>query len=152
MYCLLHLHLILFSFYIGFQALKELNKPKRPKGPYIYFVLEYYGKDKIKYDTFTEFLKQSKTIWENLPESEKQKFNDMYLDDKKRYELEMELWETKMISEGRLNLVRQQTLATTTKPTRAITKPPTNLIKDKSPKSANSKSTTKSKRSYDNSE
>ncbi|GJQ72180.1 hypothetical protein Trydic_g3272 [Trypoxylus dichotomus] len=60
------------------KALKELNKPKRPK------------------------------------------------DDKKRYELEMEEWETKMINDGKLDLVRTNTRIISTTPRRII-KPKLNL-------------------------
>lgn len=139
--------------------MKELNKPKRPKGPYLYFVLDYYAKDKSKYNSYTEFLKQSKAIWESLSETEKQKYQDMFLDDKKRYELEMDEWEAKMVSEGRIDVVRHDTLAASSKPKRIIHPKPSEMsMKEKSSKhSASTKpkkptSTTSSKNHPPNSE
>lgn len=67
----------------------------------------------------------------------------MYLDDKKRYDLEMEEWEVKMIKLGRTDLIRHNTLVSQTTPTRQIQ---SKQAKGRgSNKSDDSKSGTKSK-------
>lgn len=53
-----------------------------------------------------EASKEIKQLWENLPESEKNKYKAQYEESKKHYEIEMAKWETKMLEEGNPDLVR----------------------------------------------
>lgn len=50
-----------------------------------------------------------KTKWVALPEQEKQKYEKLANDAKKKYEEEMIVWEKRMLEEGKENLLRKKT-------------------------------------------
>ncbi|XP_022905122.1 transcription factor A, mitochondrial-like [Onthophagus taurus] len=113
------------------QFYKDSNKPKRPKGPYMWYVTEKSSIDKQPLRTL---LSECKGKWMNMSESEKLKYTQMYEDDKKRYETEMEAWEGKMIEEGHLNVIRKSTLEDhkpKSKPKRNVEKKPKEKVSQK---------------------
>ena len=57
-----------------------------------------------------EFVQTMRGTWQTLPDHEKQKYVDMYMDRKKQYDLEIANWEMKMIDAGHVNLVRRATV------------------------------------------
>lgn len=89
---------------------RKLNKaeerPKRPIGPYMQYLLETSKREGLK---MNEVLTSMKGKWNMLSDSEKERYKMMYEEDKKRYEAEMEVWEKKMMNEGKLSLVRRTT-------------------------------------------
>lgn len=95
---------------------KEANKPKRPLGPFMYYLMELAKKENKK---MNEIVKEVKGKWELVPENEKKRYQDLYLQDKLRYEREMKEWEAKMIREGNKAIVRNTTLKNS-KPSRLI--------------------------------
>lgn len=56
--------------------------------------------------SFTDLLK-TKTQWQEVPEAIRLKYEKEYQKDKERYQIELQMWEERMISEGHTELVRK---------------------------------------------
>lgn len=56
--------------------------------------------------SFTDLLK-TKTQWQEVPEAIRLKYEKEYQKDKERYQIELQMWEERMISEGHTELVHK---------------------------------------------
>lgn len=82
---------------------RDLHKPKRPLGPYMQFLME---KSKDEKENMVVLMQKYKGQFQLLPDAVKQKYVQLFEDDRKRYELQMKEWEQRMIAEGHEDLVR----------------------------------------------
>ncbi|GAA5871154.1 hypothetical protein JCM16303_001708 [Sporobolomyces ruberrimus] len=81
--------------------LKIEGEPKRPKTAYFFFLTEQRekGPDSEVLQGETRILEQSKLVaaaWRALSDSEKQHYNELYNQDKARYEEEKKEWDAKL--------------------------------------------------------
>ncbi|XP_017782568.1 PREDICTED: transcription factor A, mitochondrial [Nicrophorus vespilloides] len=83
---------------------REMNRPKRPLGPYMQFLMEYARKSNMN---MKEVISSIKGKYQQLSESEKEVYVMRYEEAKARYEKEMVEWEAKMIEEGHVDVIRQ---------------------------------------------
>lgn len=81
---------------------KSLNKPKPPPGAFfLYSKTLDRGEADIK-----EFVKGASMKWKALAQQDKQKFVDQNRKLTEEYQLKLKEWETRMVAEGRVKLVR----------------------------------------------
>ncbi|KAG0335581.1 Non-histone chromosomal protein 6 [Podila horticola] len=75
---------------------KDKNCPKRPRNSYIFFTLMKRDDIKKKHPEFkpTEITKMLGEEWQKLSESEKESYGNMAENDKKRYQSEMEAYDS----------------------------------------------------------
>ncbi|XP_030029345.1 transcription factor A, mitochondrial [Manduca sexta] len=85
---------------------KELGKPKKPMSSYLLYIKS--RKDSIQGKTLKEYQEQVKADWFRLSESDKVKFEKEAQALMMKYKKDMEAWELKMISQGRVDLVRSK--------------------------------------------
>ena len=80
---------------IKIKKFKDPNRPKRPKTSYLYFCEEKRPLVKNQHPEFKvgEIMKELGKMWKELPEDDKAKYNDLYQQDKARYEEELEEYE-----------------------------------------------------------
>ncbi|KAF9394958.1 hypothetical protein BGZ94_006620, partial [Podila epigama] len=90
-------------------VIKDKNCPKRPRNSYIFFTLMkrqvvVFSQDDIKkkHPEFkpTEITKMLGEEWQKLSESEKESYGNMAENDKKRYQSEMEAYDSSSSSIG----------------------------------------------------
>ncbi|KAF9089812.1 hypothetical protein BGX29_011855 [Mortierella sp. GBA35] len=76
--------------------IKDKNCPKRPRNSYIFFTLMKRDDIKKKHPGFkpTEITKMLGEEWQKLSETEKESYGSMAEDDKKRYQAEMEEYDS----------------------------------------------------------
>ncbi|XP_072378435.1 transcription factor A, mitochondrial-like [Diabrotica undecimpunctata] len=99
------------------KLLKETHKPKRPQGPYLLYLQE---QSKIRNVPLNILMKTIKNDWAEVPESQKEKFKAQYAKENEKYELELEKWEKRMISEGHPELVRAKSKVPEERPSRIL--------------------------------
>ncbi|KAF2883326.1 hypothetical protein ILUMI_22828 [Ignelater luminosus] len=87
---------------------RESGKPKRPTGTFLFFIKDKWTLPENKNKKLTELLSLYKNEWNNISDSEKQKYIQMHEKDKQRYEKEMTAWEARMIKEGNMDLIRKE--------------------------------------------
>ncbi|KAF9179360.1 hypothetical protein BGZ50_006978 [Haplosporangium sp. Z 11] len=77
-------------------VVKDKNCPKRPRNSYIFFTLMKRDDIKKKHPEFkpTEITKMLGEEWQKLSETEKESYGSMAEDDKKRYQSEMEAYDS----------------------------------------------------------
>ncbi|OAQ33669.1 hypothetical protein K457DRAFT_68351 [Linnemannia elongata AG-77] len=77
-------------------VIKDKNCPKRPRNSYIFFTLMKRDDIKKKHPGFkpTEITKMLGEEWQKLSETEKESYGSMAEDDKKRYQTEMEEYDS----------------------------------------------------------
>lgn len=94
---------------------KETGKPKRPLTSYMRYVI-----DKTKGDSrpIKDVAADLKSGWASLSAQEKERYHNEYLQDKKRYEMEMKNYENRMLNQGREHLVRNKSLLDKGQPSR----------------------------------
>ncbi|CAH0563315.1 unnamed protein product [Brassicogethes aeneus] len=81
---------------------REHNKPKRPLTAYALYLTDLCKQEgKHLRDIFAE----KKQAWSTLPQQEKDKYQDMYIKEKVRFEKELAAWEKKMREDGHEDLV-----------------------------------------------
>ncbi|XP_057665526.1 transcription factor A, mitochondrial-like [Diorhabda carinulata] len=85
------------------KLIKENHKPKKPPGPYLLYLIE---QSQIKNIPINILMKSSKDEWSKVPETEKQRFKNVYSKEVEKYEKELKNWEQKMLEEGHPELVR----------------------------------------------
>ncbi|XP_077863396.1 transcription factor A, mitochondrial-like [Saccoglossus kowalevskii] len=90
------------------KKLAKLGKPKLPGSSYSMYVREKMKSADSK-GRQKEVMIEASTDWKFLTEEEKQPYKDIFLQEKKRYMNEMEVWEKKMIKLGNNDLVRRKT-------------------------------------------
>ncbi|CAH1400426.1 unnamed protein product [Nezara viridula] len=82
----------------------ELGCPKKPGSSYMYFMQtklkERHG------ESFVEFQQKVRKQWEDLPSSEKKKFEEMYKKDLEEYREKMAEWNKQMLAMGNRDVVR----------------------------------------------
>lgn len=83
---------------------KELGRPKKPMTSYFLYVKS--RNDTFKPGELKEYHDKVKIDWQKLPKSEKEKFEKQADELMRKYKKDLEAWELKMISMGRLELVR----------------------------------------------
>ncbi|KAF9957998.1 Oligosaccharide translocation protein rft1 [Mortierella alpina] len=81
---------------VAVPVVKDKNCPKRPRNSYIFFTLMKRDDIKKKHPEFkpTEITKMLGEEWQKLSESEKESYGAMAEDDKKRYQTEMEHYDS----------------------------------------------------------
>ncbi|CAG0898269.1 unnamed protein product [Cyprideis torosa] len=82
------------------EQMEKEGKPKLPKGPFFRFIEASGRKPGV------ETVKVCAQEWRSLSESAKQPFVQAYEADKKKYLSDLANWETKMLKEGKADLVR----------------------------------------------
>ncbi|XP_039756622.1 transcription factor A, mitochondrial [Pararge aegeria] len=87
---------------------KELGRPKKPMSSYLLFTQS--RKDTFKGKQLKEYQETVKTEWLKLTETERVKYEKQAQELMNKYKKELEVWEMKMISIGRSDLVQQKTL------------------------------------------
>ncbi|KAL4710916.1 hypothetical protein ACJJTC_002546 [Scirpophaga incertulas] len=83
---------------------KELGKPRKPMSSYFLFCQSL--RDSFDAKQLKEFQEKAKSEWTKLPPSERVKYDKKAQDLMNKYKKDLEAWEIKMISMGRLDLVR----------------------------------------------
>lgn len=96
------------------KKLRENEKPKRPIGAYMLFLLDQAKVHQNK--SYPELMKELKNPWANLDPTEKSKYVEAANKAKEQYKEDLEKWEKKMIEEGNEDLVRKSTLFSQTIP------------------------------------
>ncbi|KAJ8943535.1 hypothetical protein NQ318_023046 [Aromia moschata] len=86
---------------------KETNKPKRPMGPFMHYLVE---QGKVRNKPIKDLMSELSETWSKMPEGEKQKYRNLFLKEKEKYEQALVEWESQMLKEGRDDLVRAKTL------------------------------------------
>lgn len=84
--------------------LRELGKPKRPMSSFLLFGQSL--KHLMEGKSLAEFQKIVQEKWVNLSVNEKAKFEKQAQDRMDQYRKELAVWEEKMVTEGRADLVR----------------------------------------------
>ena len=79
---------------------KDPNKPRGRKSAYAFF-LQSRKDQKGPKESFTEYSKESASLWHGMSKDEKAKYFDMQAEDKKRYEREMANYEPPAEEKGR---------------------------------------------------
>ncbi|KAJ8714946.1 hypothetical protein PYW08_004927 [Mythimna loreyi] len=87
---------------------KELGRPKKPMSSYFLFIQS--RKEGFKGKDLKQYQEQVKKEWVKLTETEKAKFDKQAAELMAKYRKELEAWELKMISMGRMDLVRSKPL------------------------------------------
>ncbi|KAJ0174746.1 hypothetical protein K1T71_009854 [Dendrolimus kikuchii] len=85
---------------------KELGRPKKPMSSYFIYVKS--RNDNIKSGELKEYHNKVKVDWIKLPKTEKAKFEKEADDLMIKYKKALEIWEQKMVSMGRTDLVRSK--------------------------------------------
>ncbi|KAL1494064.1 hypothetical protein ABEB36_009722 [Hypothenemus hampei] len=83
------------------------GRPKRPLSSFGLYVQDMHVK---LGKTVSELLAEMKIKWTSLPDADKQKYQDIYLQNKEQFEKDLAQWESKMIEKGKTDLVRAKTL------------------------------------------
>ncbi|EFA08515.1 transcription factor A, mitochondrial [Tribolium castaneum] len=89
------------------KKVRENDKPKKPVGPYMLYLME---QAKVSNKKYPQLMKELKGEWAELSPDEKSKYVEAAEKAKKQYEQDLSKWEMKMIEEGNEDLVRQSTL------------------------------------------
>lgn len=88
---------------------KELAKPKKPATSFLRFVNQEAAKHP-KPNGHKAFLLEMAVKWGKMTDEQKKSYSDQFQRDMALYKLEIEKWETKMIREGNLDVVRNPLL------------------------------------------
>lgn len=88
---------------------RELEKPKRVASAFLRYTIEEKAKNK-NIGNYQEYLKQLGQQWAQLSDAQKKPYQDSYEKDAAAYKVALEKWETKMLKEGNLDLVRSPLL------------------------------------------
>ncbi|XP_028132635.1 transcription factor A, mitochondrial [Diabrotica virgifera virgifera] len=99
------------------KLLKETHKPKKPQGPYLLYLQE---QSKIRNVPLNILIKTVKNDWAQVSDSQKEKYRAQYAKEHEKYEIELENWEKKMISEGHPELVRVKHRVPEERPSRIL--------------------------------
>ncbi|RZC27719.1 HMG box domain containing protein [Asbolus verrucosus] len=89
------------------KKVREHNKPKRPIGAYMLYILE---QSKLQNKKYVQLLSDLKGTWAEMSKEEKSKYIEAAAQAKKQYDEELRVWELKMIKNGNVDLVRYKTL------------------------------------------
>ncbi|CAK1555873.1 unnamed protein product [Leptosia nina] len=85
---------------------KDLGRPKKPMSSYILYMTS--RKDVNKKKDLKSYQETVKADWLSLPENERKKLEKQAQDLMEKYKKDLKAWEIKMISIGRMDLVRQK--------------------------------------------
>lgn len=91
---------------------RELGKPKRAPSSFLRYVLEQKAKQE-PIANYTQFIKKVSEQWSKLSDAEKKPYQDAFHKETAQYKEKLEKWETKMLKEGHLEVVRNPLLLDT---------------------------------------